>query len=178
MTAHKVQKCLPPKWRSLRAIVQVVCYNHNPFLSSFITSHHICYKSNTKGATKWNRNCLPFRSTQQEFINILHAFSYIVTVSFIGGGNRSNGENHHLPQDTDKLDYIMFKSFVVITILSFPHSLLLTRFVTRVTQRVPQSGAGTAYPSVAPNKSSSTFYMLVPVAQSFIPSRRSRVKSE
>jgi hypothetical protein len=27
---------------------------------------------------------------------------------------------------------------------------------------------GTAYPSVAPNKSSSTFYMLVPVAQSLV----------
>jgi hypothetical protein len=44
------------------------------------------------------------------------------------------------------------------------HSLLLTRFVTRVTQSV----AGTAYPSVAPNKSSSPFYMLVPVVQSFV----------
>ena len=32
-------------------------------------------------------------------------FSHIVAVSFIGGGNRStqySGENHHLPQITDK----------------------------------------------------------------------------
>ena len=80
---NKVQNCLPPKWRSLRAIVQVVCYNHNPFLSSFITSHQICYKSNTKGATKWNRNWLPFCCTQQEFINILHACSCCSIFSFL-----------------------------------------------------------------------------------------------
>ena len=35
-------------------------------------------------------------------------FSYIVAVSFIGGGNRSiPGENHRLPQVTDKLYFII-----------------------------------------------------------------------
>jgi hypothetical protein len=34
-------------------------------------------------------------------------FSYIVAVSFIGGGNRVHGENHDLSQDTDKLYHIM-----------------------------------------------------------------------
>ena len=35
-------------------------------------------------------------------------FSYIVTVGFIGGGNRSNQEQHtDLPEVTDKLKHIM-----------------------------------------------------------------------
>ena len=40
-------------------------------------------------------------------------------------------------------------TFVVITIRFCPHSLHITVFVTRTTQRVPLVGAGTAYPSEA-----------------------------
>ena len=39
---------------------------------------------------------------------------------------------------------------VATTSRSFPHSRLVTGFGTRLTRRVPLSGAGTAYPSGAP----------------------------
>ena len=37
-----------------------VCSNHRPVISSFVTYHRVCNKSNTMGTTGY---CLPFRST-------------------------------------------------------------------------------------------------------------------
>jgi len=63
----------------------------------FVNNDHVGYTYNVIGWLVYG----VYRHSQQYF-------SYIVTVSFIGGGNRSTRKkNTDLSQVTDKLDHIM-----------------------------------------------------------------------
>jgi len=121
-----------------------VCRNHDPVLSSFMTYHWVWYQSNTTGATRGTGTAYPFGTP--EFIPVSVGLVLVFLVMFC------------------RSFFCLFWGVTALSVLFrftaffyYPF-VILKHFLNVVTHRTNNiintagttSGAGTAYPSGAP----------------------------